>query len=273
VALVGGLLIEITRRRTLQRAEKLNLRFQERSAERERIALQIHDTFIQDLTGTALQLELVELQLEEDPEIAQRSLSHLAARIREMVARSREIVSNLHSMAGPQFSLMDLLSFVEAEFRLAETPAYRLSSEGTPCVLHPFLRDEVYSICREAIANAFRHAAANRIEVKVVFLSRKLVVSIADDGVGMSEAVRTGGRAGHFGLSGMQAHARRIDGKLQVESSPGVGTRVTLEARLTGPVASDLRGFSVRRLWSRAGRTRVAAASGADDSRDRRDSV
>ncbi len=273
VALVGGLLIEITRRRTLQRAEKLNLRFQERSAERERIALQIHDTFIQDLTGTALQLELVELQLEEDPEIAQRSLSHLAARIREMVARSREIVSNLHSMAGPQFSLMDLLSYVEAEFRLAETPAYRLSSEGTPCVLHPFLRDEVYSICREAIANAFRHAAANRIEVKVVFLSRKLVVSIADDGVGMSEAVRTGGRAGHFGLSGMQAHARRIDGKLQVESSPGVGTRVTLEARLTGPVASDLRGFSVRRLWSRAGRTRVAAASGADDSRDRRDSV
>ncbi len=273
VALVGGLLIETTRRRTLQRAEKLNLRFQERSAERERIALQIHDTFIQDLTGTALQLELVELQLGEDPEIAQRSLSHLAARIREMVARSREIVSNLHSMAGPQFSLMDLLTYVEAEFRLAETPEYVLTSEGTPRALHPFLRDEVYSICREAIANAFRHAAANRIEVTIAFLPRKLVVSIEDDGVGMSEAVRTGGLSGHFGLSGMQAHARRIDGRLQVESAPGVGTKVTLEARLAGPIAGGFGCFSWRRFWSRGGRSRPVSESREDGARGSRDSV
>lgn len=244
VAVLAAILIEITRRRTLLRAEKLNLRFQERSAERERIALQIHDTFIQDLTGTALQLELVELQLEEDPEIAQRSLNTLAARMREMVARSRDIVSNLHSMAGPQLSLLDLLSYVEAEFRLTDTPAYRLSNEGVPREMHPFLRDEVYSICREAIANAFRHAAATRIEVKIVFLPRKLIVTIVDDGIGMSEAIQKNGRAGHFGLSGMQTHATRINAMLRLESVAGSGTRVTLEAPLSNSTSGYRSRFS-----------------------------
>lgn len=241
---LAAILIEFTRRRTLQRAERLNLRFQERSAERERIALQIHDTFIQDLTGTALQLELVGLQLEEDPKIAKRSLTNLASRMREMVARSRDIVSNLHSMAGPQFSLLDLLTYVEAEFRLTDTPAYELSSEGVPRDLHPFLRDEVYSICREAIANAFRHAAANKIQVAIVFLPRKLSVTIVDDGIGMSETIRKHGRSGHFGLSGMQARARRIDAILKLESVPGKGTRLTLEAPISGPASSHRRWHS-----------------------------
>jgi len=254
-AVLAALIIEITRRRTLARAERLNLRFQERSAERERIALQIHDTFIQDLTGTALQLELVGLQLEEDPEVAQLSLSNLAARMREMVGRSRDIVSNLHSMAGPQFSLLDLLTHAEAEFRLTETPAYDLSTEGVARLLHPLLRDEVYSICREAIANAFRHAAANRIEVKIVFLARKLVVTIVDDGVGMSETMRMKGRAGHFGLPGMQAHARRIGATLRVDSSPGSGTRVTLEASLTGRLEGHQRRLSFWRLVGRVERS------------------
>jgi signal transduction histidine kinase/ligand-binding sensor domain-containing protein len=248
IVALAAILIEVTRRRTLLRAEKLNLRFQERSAERERIALQIHDTFIQDLTGTALQLELVELQLEEDPKIAQTSLSNLAARMREMVGRSRDIVSNLHSMAGPQFSLLDLLTYVEAEFRLTDAPAYELSSEGSARELHPFLRDEVYSICREAIANAFRHAAASRIEVKLVFLPRKLVITIADDGMGMSETMRTQGRAGHFGLSGMEAHAQRIDATLRVESSLGSGTRVIIEVPVAGPLSGRRSRLSSWRL-------------------------
>lgn len=228
------MIVEVTRRRTLRRAESLNLRFQERAAERERIASQIHDTFIQDLTGTALQLEVLGFQLAEDPEIAQNSLSNLAARMRETIARSRDIVSNLHSMAGPEQGLLDLLALVEAEFRLTELPTYRLWSEGTPCPLHPFLRDEVYSICREAVANAFRHANARVIEVKVLFSAGKLVVTITDDGIGVSEEIRLSGRAGHFGLAGMQAHARRVGATLAVESASGSGTRVVLETPLPG---------------------------------------
>jgi len=247
LAVLGAAVAEITRRRTLAKARKLNLRFEERAAERERIASQIHDTFLQDLTGAALQLELVGLQLDEDPAIAKQSVGNLAQRMREMIARSRDIVSNLHSMAGSHETLFELLSHIEAEFRLAEAPTFLLHTEGAPCPLHPFLRDEVYGICREAVANAFRHAEAGAIEVKVRFLAQKLVVEIRDDGVGMSEELRQHGRAGHFGLSGMQAHARRIEASLRIESAPGAGTRITLEASLHRAHTAFL-GFRFRKL-------------------------
>lgn len=245
VLVLAAVVAEVTRRQTMRKAESLNLRFQERAAERERIASHIHDTFIQDLTGTALQLELVGMQLEEDPDVAQRSLSNLAARMREMIARSRDIVSNLHSMAGSQYSLLELLSHIQAEFRLGETPQFVLQSEGIPRPLHPILRDEMHSICREAVANAFRHANADTIEVRVIFSSARLVVEIRDDGIGMSEELRMHGRPGHFGLSGMQSHARRIDARLRVESTPGSGTRVLVETPLRPG------GSAWTSLWSR----------------------
>jgi signal transduction histidine kinase len=249
IVLLIVMVIEVTRRRTLRKAESLNLRFQERSAERERLASHIHDTFIQDLTGTALQLELLGLQLDEDPEVARHSLSNLAARMREMIGRSRDIVSNLHSMAGTQYSLLDLLSHVETEFRLGEAPAFVLQSKGEPRELHPFLRDEVYSICREAVANAFRHAGARLIQVTVWYQASRLLVKVQDDGVGMSDEMRTKGRAGHFGLPGMQAHARRIDALLAIESEVGEGTTIVLETVLR-PL--EARWWSLR--WRRISR-------------------
>jgi len=229
IAVLLALVAEVTRRRTLRQAEALNLRFQERAAERERIASHIHDTFIQDLTGTALQIELAGMQLGEDPAVALLSLTTLSARMREMIARSRDIVSNLHSMAGTQYTLLELLGHVEVEFRLSDTPVFVLQSEGKPAALHPFLRDEIYSICREAVANAFRHAAAHRIEVNVSFLPSKVIVEVKDDGVGMDEEIQTHGKIGHFGLSGMKTHARRINAVLMIQSIPGAGTRVLVE--------------------------------------------
>ena len=87
-------------------------------------------------------------------------------------------------------------------------------------------------ICREAVANAFRHAAANRIEVKVSFLPSKVIVEINDDGIGMDHEMQIHGRVGHFGLSGMKAHARRINAVLTVQTTPGAGTRVLIETPL-----------------------------------------
>ncbi len=229
IVLVAAVVAAITRQRTLQRTERLNLRFQERSAERERIAAQIHDTFVQDLTGTALQLELVGLQYEEDPIQAQASLRLLTHRIGEMIARSRDIVSNLHAMAGPGETLLDLLRAIEGEFRLGPLPRYDLMAEGQPPELHPFLRDELYRICREAVANAFRHANARLVRVRLRSEPAALSVSVCDDGAGMTEGIRLQGRPGHFGLSGMQAHAQRIGARLRVESAVGCGTCVVVE--------------------------------------------
>jgi len=222
------ILIEITRRRTHLNAERLSLRFQERAAERERIAYQIHDTVIQDMIGTALQLELLGFQITDQPDKANSLLASLTHRLRESIARSRNMVGSLHSTAVVQYSLVEVLRNAEAEFRLGDLPAFELRSEGEPRQIHPLVRDEAYRICREAVANAFRHSNANHVRVTVMYLREALEVEINDDGTGMDEETRLHGRPGHFGLPGMQANANRIGAHITIQSSPEQGTTVVL---------------------------------------------
>jgi len=231
ICAVAAILVEITRRRTRVSAERLSLRFQERVAERERIAYQIHDTVIQDMIGAALQLELLGFQIADQPARAEGLLDQLAERMRETIARSRNMVWSLHSTAVVQYSLVEVLRHAEAEFRLGPLPEFALTSVGEARHVHPLVRDEVYRICREALANAFRHSNAKRVEVTVEFMPDGVGVEIRDDGDGMDEETRTHGRPGHFGLPGMQAHARRIGAQILIESEPGKGTRVVLRVR------------------------------------------
>jgi ligand-binding sensor domain-containing protein len=172
IFVAAAILVEITRRRTRVNAERLSLRFQERAAERERIASEIHDTVIQDMIGTALQLELLGFQISDQPEQAASVLDSLTLRLRETIARSRNMVGNLHSTAVVQYSLVEVLRHAEAEFRLGDLPAFELISEGEPRPIHPLVRDEVYRICREALANAFRHSNARVVRVTVRFRRR-----------------------------------------------------------------------------------------------------
>jgi signal transduction histidine kinase len=252
-ALVGAV-IEITRRATRRRAERLSIRFQERVAERERIAHQIHDTVIQDLIGATLQLELIGFGVTDRPEASRLSLATLAERMRETIARSRNMVSNLHSTAVAQYSLVEVLQHSEAEFRSGPLPVFDLRTAGEPREVHPLVRDEVYRICREAVANAFRHASAEYVTVEVNFLPDMLEVEISDDGSGMTEELLRCGRPGHFGLRGMQAHAQRIGATLLVESEPGQGTNVILRVKTS------------KSFWRRNGKRRAGVGDDAGAS-------
>jgi signal transduction histidine kinase/ligand-binding sensor domain-containing protein len=227
---------ELTRRRTRLRAERLSLRFQERAAERERIAYQIHDTVIQDMIGVAFQLELLGFQLTEQPETATDSLSNLADRVRGSIARNRNMVSSLHSTAVVEYSLIEVLRHAEAEFRLSDIPEFELTSEGNPRPIDPLVRDEVYRICREALSNAFRHGYAKHVSVKIHFFPDYLEVIVVDDGQGIDEITQRQGREGHFGLRGMQAHAKRIGATLTIDSHLGLGTKIKLNVKTTKPV-------------------------------------
>ena len=244
ICAAASLLIEITRRRTRLNAERLSLRLQERMAERERIAYEIHDTVIQDMTGATLQLELLGFHIADQPDKATQLQESLAKRMRETVARSRNMVRNLHSTAVMQYSLVEMLRHAEAEFRLAELPAFELTSVGEARSVNPLVRDEVYRICREALANAFRHSNASKVQVEVRFLPKALEVEIRDNGDGMDDETLVHGRPGHFGLPGMKAHAYRIGADVTIESSRDVGTKIVLR------VATRVS----RRLWWRLGR-------------------
>jgi signal transduction histidine kinase len=94
--------------------------------------------------------------------------------------------------------------------------------------LHPIVRDEIYSIAREALRNAFTHACATRIEAGITFDRRLLQLRVRDNGKGIAPEIAEQGRTGHYGLPGMQERARQIGSKLVILSGPETGTEIEL---------------------------------------------
>jgi signal transduction histidine kinase len=209
-------------------ARRLRAQFETRAADRARIAEELHDTLIQDLAALSLQAEVADDQLPDEPHAAKHTLLSLRARMQRVVSDGRRGMMALHLGVAGSADLADALSRAAQEFRGPNAPPFHVVVQGKPRPLHPLVGDEVYRIAREAIANAFRHAAARQIDVEVSFTSDDLRVRVHDDGRGVSEEVIEAGRPGHFGLPGMRKRAKQIGATLKVWSRVGEGTEVAV---------------------------------------------
>jgi signal transduction histidine kinase len=93
--------------------------------------------------------------------------------------------------------------------------------------MHPVVRDEVYRIGYEAIRNACTHSHASRLVVELIY-AQDVTLRVADNGVGIDEAIADRGKEGHYGLEGMRERAGRIAARLTIASTSGSGTEITL---------------------------------------------
>ena len=227
-ALAGALtLIGLYRLRLHRLTRQLNVRFEERLAERTRIAQELHDTLLQGFLSASMQLHLaVDHMPENAPE--RKSLTSVLVLIRRVIEEGRNAVRGLRSAQNAVDDLEQAFSRIRDELGATDEVAFRVIGEGRPQPLHPMIRDEVYRIGREALINAFRHSEAAHIEVGVERERRRLRVLVRDDGKGMDAEVLRTGRDGHWGLSGMRERSERIGGRLRVWSRPGAGTEVEL---------------------------------------------
>jgi ligand-binding sensor domain-containing protein/signal transduction histidine kinase len=224
----GGLIIlGFYRLRLRQLTQQLNLRFEERLAERTRIAQDLHDTLLQGFLSASMQLHVANDQLPED-----WSAKPIVNRVLDLMGRviddGRNAVRGLRSSAVDASDLEQALSRVPQEFALQQPIDFRLIVEGQARALHPVIRDEVYRIGREALANAFRHSRASGIEVELEYADSQLRVLVRDNGCGIDPDVLRSGRDGHWGLSGMRERAGRIGARLKVWSRSAGGTEVEL---------------------------------------------
>jgi signal transduction histidine kinase len=109
-----------------------------------------------------------------------------------------------------------------------DATAFTLVVEGRTRDLHPIVRDEIYRITREALRNAFSHAAAKHIEAEITYGNRAFRLRIRDDGQGIPPDVLEAGRHGHYGISGMRERARQIGAKIDIWSRANAGTEIEL---------------------------------------------
>lgn len=217
----------IYRFRLHQLATQLSVRFEERLAERTRIAQELHDTLLQGFLSASMQLHVAVDRLPEDSP-AKPSLSRVLELMRQVIDEGRSAVRGLRTSARSSVDLEHAFSRIQQEIGVQSEVAFRIIVDGEPQPLHPVLRDEVYRIGREALVNAFRHARATSVEVELEYSANQFRILVRDNGCGIDPRVLQLGREGHFGLPGMRERAERIGARLKVWSRADAGTEVEL---------------------------------------------
>jgi signal transduction histidine kinase/ligand-binding sensor domain-containing protein len=228
-------------------AATLNARLEERLAERERIARELHDTLLQGFQGLMLHFQGALKQIPTH-QPAHETMQRAMAAADEVLIEGRERVRDLRLEKGMAAELPELITAYGEELAVGGNAKFRLTLVSTPEPLHPVVGDEVHRIAREALANAFRHSSASDVEVEITYQRESLSLRVRDNGCGIEPDVLTAGRTGHWGLSGMRERASAIGAKLSLWSNPGRGTEVdlTIPARvayLSNGKNSQLRRF------------------------------
>jgi signal transduction histidine kinase len=227
----------LLRRRVAQRSAELAaeigarrnaaVEFDATLRERKRLAADLHDTLEQALMGLALQLEAVDLFHQNEPDRSTHHL-HLA---RQFLARSREDVRrsvwNLRAQGLEGRTLLEALQSMVSRLTAGQAVQTCCEHEGEPVPLPDFIAGNLLLLAQEAMTNALKHADPKTILVKVGFGKEEIAISIVDDGEGFDVATAPGLQEGHFGLQGMRERVKRLGGRLEIESTPGGGTRIT----------------------------------------------
>ncbi len=214
--------IAITNARLYEESRELSI-----VAERNRLALDLHDSVSQKLFGLLLSAQAAEMLLERDPAEAHVQVSKLPGLAREALDEMRALIFELRPPDLERDGLCGALrKHVEVVGRIRQ---HEIELEiDDELQAHPGRDQDVLRIAQEALQNVIKHAGAEHVRVALHAEDGRLVLEVEDDGSGF-EPETAGIRSRRLGLTSMEERARRIGGTLQVRSAPGAGTRVRLE--------------------------------------------
>jgi signal transduction histidine kinase/ligand-binding sensor domain-containing protein len=214
--------------RVRQVAATVRGRMEERLAERERIARDLHDTFLQGVQGLILKFDAAAKQIPPD-EPARQAMDNALDRADEVMAEGRDRVRNLRDTNLSLGDLPTAFTRVVDENSQDGKVTFRTVVEGRVRELSPIVLEESYCIGREALINALAHSQGHNVEAEFTYSRQQFRLRIRDDGRGIeSEILEAGGRPGHFGLQGMRERADRINAQLKLWSGADTGTEVEL---------------------------------------------
>lgn len=201
--------------------------------ERNRIAREIHDTLAQGLTAITLQLEVAQALIDTQPEVAGRNVGQALDLARTNLEEARRSVLNLRAAPLEGRSLDAALHELTTRWAGENGVPVALAVDAGVGRLAPALETGIYRVAQEALQNVQKHARARQARVQLRRVDSSLRLVIADDGRGFDPETVQPSATGGFGLIGMSERARLLGGTLTIESTPGQGTSVIMDVRLS----------------------------------------
>ena len=198
--------------------------------ERTRLAVELHDSLAQNLTGVSFEIDTAEKLADESLTAMHEHLGRAARTLKSCRDELRNCLWDLRNRALEESSMDEAIrqtlaphvAGVEVAIRF-NVPRERISDNTA----HAILR-----IIRELTINAIRHGHATKIWIAGGVDGEKMVFSVRDNGSGFDPAVAPGFAEGHYGLVGISERIEAFEGEFSVESAPGKGTRAAIAIKL-----------------------------------------
>lgn len=197
--------------------------------DRQRIARDLHDISLQNLTHLIHQIELSSLYIDEDPVHAKLELSIVNKRLRETIDDIRNIIFDLRPMTFDDLGLK--ASFERLIDSINENDKYEIEIdlEDVSCETNLVLVT-IYRVVQEAFNNIIKHSGASKIFFSCKSSDDVCHIVINDNGKGFEKLIDDGKK--HFGIFCMEERIKLLGGKIEISSVPNEGTTVLVDVPL-----------------------------------------
>jgi len=201
-----------------------------REEERTNIAREIHDELGQALTGLKMDLSWLEKRLPREPKEPAEKVRSMFQLIDSTIQVVRKISSELRPQVLDDVGLLGTLKWQAREFQARAGIRCKVDLPKDDVLLDPERSTAVFRIFQEVMTNVVRHARATKVDIKLRVDSDQLILSIGDNGCGISQADLRSPRS--LGLVGIRERAFLLGGKAEIAGTQGKGTCVTLSLPL-----------------------------------------
>lgn len=199
--------------------------------ERQRIARDLHDTSLQNLTHLVHKVELSSLYIDEDPVKAKLELATVSKGIRKVIEEIRNSIFDLRPMSIDDLGMKEtiekmlLLLNQEKQFHIVEDIDNLDMSQSSSAAQVLFL--SIYRIIQECVQNSLKHSGGNEIIVRLKEYDRCYKITVQDNGTGfdLNEATR---KEKHFGLSVIKERVYFLGGKINIDTQDGTSIEIEI---------------------------------------------
>ena len=198
--------------------------------ERTRLAIELHDSLSQNLSAVAFQILATKSAAEVSPGEVMENLNAAERMLLSCRTELKRCLWDLRNDALDVRNMSDAIQKVLAPVKGNALLSIRFNvirSNLDESTFHAVIR-----IVRELVSNAIQHGHASHVYVAGDMSDGVLSFSVRDDGAGFDVATAPGPAAGHFGLAGVSERVRRHNGKIEIKSSPGKGTKINVKLQM-----------------------------------------
>ena len=205
--------------------------------ERQRIARDLHDSTVQNLTSLVHKSELCIKLIDIDTIRAKLELNSMSNTLKMIINDMRGIIYNLKPMTLDDLGLTITVQRFANKLMNTNNIDVKVTSNEEVKEILPVIKLTVFRIIQEACNNIIKHANASLVHINICYEVNRLNVTVSDDGVGFNkENVKSNNssdQSSSFGLSIMQERISLLSGSIEIDSSKGKGTIVRISVPLS----------------------------------------